>query len=64
MKSLRIEGDPLLKEFDLCVGNHIDTLRKMEEENDEEIETWGMHVELVHIKWQKFLEIKRNEVND
>ena len=64
MEGLRTGVEPLLKEFDLCVNKHIETLEQTEGDNDEEIETWEMHVELVHIKWQKFLEIKRNEVND
>ena len=49
--------EPLLKNLDLCVGKHIETLEKMEGDNDEEIELWEMQVELVHIKWQQCLEL-------
>ena len=57
IEGLRAEIERLLKEFELCKGNHLETIKQMEGDNDEDIETWEMHVELVHLKWQKVLKI-------
>ena len=50
-----------MKNLDLCVAKHIETLEKMEGDKDEEIESWEMQVELVHIKWQQCLELIKKE---
>ena len=38
MEGLRAEIEPSLKEFELCVNKHLETLKQLEGDNDEEIE--------------------------
>ena len=66
MEGLRDEVEPLINDFDDCVGKHIEVLRGKERDQDDEIESWEMHMELLHYKWQKFTEImsKRKSILD
>ena len=57
MVGLRDEVEPLINDFDNCVGKHIEVLREEEGDQDDEIEIWKMHMELLHYKWQKFTKI-------
>ena len=34
-------------------------LKQLEGDNDEVVETWEMHIEVVHYKWQECLDVMR-----
>ena len=56
-EELRVEIEPLISKFVDCVSEHIKMLKEEEGDQDDEIETWEMQAELVHIKWQQCLEL-------
>ena len=56
MDGSRNEVIPLINSFAQSVNTHLEMLEKQEGDNDDEIESWEMHAELVRIKWQQCLE--------
>ena len=50
MEGLRNEVEPLINKFDDCVSKHIEMLKEEEGHQDKEIESWEMHMELLHYK--------------
>ena len=52
MEEVRDEIEPLISKFDDCVSKHIKMLKEEEGDQDEEIESREMYMELLHYKWQ------------
>ena len=50
MEGLRNEVEPLIHSFVQSVSKHFEVLENEEGDNDDEIESWEMHAELVRIK--------------
>ena len=55
MEGSRDDVVPLLNSFVQGVNTHLEMLEEQEGDNDDEIETWEMHAQLVLIKWQQCL---------
>ena len=58
---MRNEVEPLLGSFVQGVSKHLEILESDDGDNDEELENWEMHAELVCIKWQHCLELWKIE---
>ena len=61
MEGSRNKVVPLINSFVQSVSTHLETLEKKEGDNDDEIESWEMHAELVCIKWQQCFEFSKQQ---